>query len=69
MVNPRTASEKTCSLFLLLFATVLRCPQLRPDFMKTVDICGIVRQYNMKSPILMYSISYLLGNALSLPTL
>ena len=61
MVNPRTASEKTCSLFLLLFATVLRCPQLRPDFMKTVDICGIVRQYNMKSPILMESISYLLG--------
>ena len=61
MVNPKTASEKTCSLFLLLFATVLRCPQLRPDFMKTVDICGIIRQYNMKSPILMESISYLLG--------
>lgn len=61
MMESRDASEETRALYILIAATVLRCPQLRSDFLSVVDLSRLVQQIDLSSPFLMESTAYLLG--------
>ena len=61
MMEARDCSEETRALFILIAATVLRCPQLREEFLKRADLSRLVQQKDLRSPFLMESTSYLLG--------
>ena len=61
MMESRDASEETRALYILVGATVLRCPQLRTEFLARVDLSRMIQQMNLRSPFLMESTSYLLG--------
>ena len=60
-MESRDASEETRALYILVGATVLRCPQLRTEFLARVDLSRMIQQMNLRSPFLMESTSYLLG--------